>query len=691
MKTMTGNCKNICFYLLVTAASLAIGYVSLGYRFDFDIYPGGLSGDATSMAAAVKGIQENGLAGMWFNERIGAPELSSTIDATALDLIQSLLFWILSIFITGTARLQYAYFILTFALNAVSMALLLRKIHINMQSAFVCSILFTAAPYHFARGLIGHLALTNYMYVAITVYLSLHILGIVEEEKKDRWKLWFCCIILGFGCAYYYAFGLIVMATAYLISFIRFEDKRAIVKKLWIAAVVLLSVFASLLPKIIYNLLNGKNEHAFRRFFSEQELYGLKIIQLLFPPASSRFEALRAISQEYSSNAPLVTENSTASLGMVASAGFLILCVALVYSFASRKKQEGSEWLLTDFLSLSALVLVLTGTVGGFGEIFNFFVTPQIRCYNRVSIYISGLSLIMIAMLLHGINRSHRRVSYIVCAMVLMVGLTSEKFIGNSSWQKSAGETQVIYEKFFSQAEQQLETGAMVYQLPYLDYPETGPFDYKHFVGYLFTDTLKWSYGGVVGRNEAAKNLNIDNGMSYRFLKAVKDAGFAAVYIDLSGYEDGGSEVLSFYRRLDPEPMISEDGMLYLYDLSDVHISDEEASVGYVFVDKWDDTYGTGWSVSKKAWIASGLQQADAQAYAVLFDSISDRDVIKNGSNEKFIDFLYQAILGREEAKEERDSWVSVIQSGVDREEVFGHFLGSAEFRILCGFEQAKE
>ncbi len=231
----------------------------------------------------------------------------------------------------------------------------------------------------------------------------------------------------------------------------------------------------------------------------------------------------------------------------------------------------------------------------------------------------------------------------------------------------------MIYEKFFSQAEQQLETGAMVYQLPYLDYPETGPFDYKHFVGYLFTDTLKWSYGGVVGRNEAAKNLNIDNGMSYRFL------------------EDGGSEVLSFYRRLDPEPMISEDGMLYLYDLSDVHISDEEASVGYVFVDKWDDTYGTGWSVSKKAWIASGLQQADAQAYAVLFDSISDRDVIKNGSNEKFIDFLYQAILGREEAKEERDSWVSVIQSGVDREEVFGHFLGSAEFRILCGFEQAKE
>lgn len=686
MKVFVRKNESVCFYMIVIAISLAIGYVSLGRNFDFTIYPV-LYGDSASMAAAVKSIQENGLFGMWFNVRVGAPEVAANIDASAVDMVLALIIRALSIFITNTSRLQYVYFILTFALNAVSMSLLLRKLKINIVPAFVCSILFTAAPYHFARGM-GHLVLTNYMYVPITVYLSLHILGMIEEDRKDRWKIWVCCLLLGFGFAYYCVFGMIVITTAYLFSFIKYEDKKAVFRKLWIAAVVVMSFFISMLPKMVYGIVNGKNKLAMKRFFPEQEIYGLKIIQLLLPSPSSGFSALRAINQEYSSQAPLVTENAMVSLGLVASAGFLILCGVLFNSFASRKKQESREWIFADFLSLSVLVLVLTGTIGGFGGIFNFFVTPQVRCYNRVSIFIAGLSLIMIAVLLHKIKRKQKWIFYIVCGFVLMIGLKDQMTIKDNNWQQSTAQTQKIYESFFSKTQQQLDKEAMVYQLPYLDYPETGPFDYKHFVGYLFTDTLKWSYGGVIGRNVAAKNLNIDNGMSYRFLKAVKDAGFAAVYIDLSGYEDGGSEVLSFYQRLDIEPIVSEDGMLYLFDLSDVNISDKEASEGYMFVDIWNETYGVDWNVSEKAQIASELKQNNPHAHSVLFDSIVD--VVKNYSDEEFIDFLYSSILGRKEEDEEKDAWISVIKSGADRKDIFGDFLRSEEFRILQGFEQTK-
>ncbi len=686
MKTI--ECKTVLFYLLIITASLMIGYMSFRRDFDFDIFPS-LYGDSTSMSAAVKSIQENGLYGMWFNARIGAPEVAAPIDGSAVDIILSLIIWVLSIFIKSTSRIQYVYFILTFALNSVSMALLLRKIKVNYETAFVCSLLYTAAPYHFGRGL-GHLVLTNYMYFAIAVYLSFVILGLIEENT-DRWKIWICCILLGLGFAYYYAFGLIVMATAYIVSFIKY-GKKEVFKKLWIMALLLLSIFISLLPKIGYSILNGKNPIILKRIFFEQEIYGLKIIQLLLPPSTSRFSALRALEQEYSSQAPLVNENVLASLGLVASIGFLALCAAFFLSFASKNKKEGNEWLVIDFLSLSTLVLILMGTIGGFGEIFNYLVTPQIRCYNRTSIYIAGLSLIMIAVLFDKIKRKNRSIYYIVCAFVLSIGMIDQTVDMARGGQQAAKQTQKAYEKFFAKVEQQLDKEDMVYQLPHMDYPEVGgSFEYRHFIGYLFTDTLKWSYGGIKGRNVAAAQLNIDEGMSYWFLKEIKDAGFSAVYIDLAGYEDGGDQVLSFYKQLGIEPTVSEDGMLYMYDISNLIISEEEALPGYAFVSEWNDTYNLNLDIDKKADLAQGLTKMDQHVYSKLYAGIAQTDIVRTYTDVEYIDFLYSALLGRIEADEERESWILAIQNGLSRKQIFESFLNSEEFRKRQGFDEITE
>lgn len=494
---------------------------------------------------------------------------------------------------------------------------------------------------------------------------------------------------MGFG--YYYAFGLIVIATAYLISFIK-DGNKSVLRKLWIMALLLLSIFISLIPKIGYSIVNGKNPIILKRVFFEQEIYGLKIIQLLLPPSSSRFSALRALNQEYSSQAPLVNENTLASLGLIASIGFLILCAAFLLSFASKKKKEGDEWLLIDFLSLSTLILVLVGSIGGFGEIFNYLVTPQIRCYNRVSIYIAGLSLIIIAVLVDKIKKKSRLIFYIVCGCVLTIGIIDQTVDMGGDWQQSAQETQKVYEKFFTEVEEQLDKQAMVYQLPYLDYPEvSSSFDYKHFVGYLFTDTLKWSYGGIKGRNVAAAKLNIDEGMSYRFLKEIKDAGFKAVYIDLAGYEDSGNQVLSFYKQLGIDPIVSEDGMLYLYDISNLMISKEEASAGYAFVNTWDHLCNLNLDVDRKIALVEGLTKMDQYVYSELYAGIADLDIIKTYTDVEYIDFLYSALLGRKERDEEREAWISAIKNGSSRKEVFESFLNSKEFRIRQGFEENAE
>ena len=670
---------DLLFYLLLSFTALSIGYISLGEKCNFDVYYS-FQGDGTLLSAIIKGIQENGIIGIWFNERIGSPEVAALIDFPAQDILMTIIIWFIAAFTTSTSKIAYVYIILTFLLDALSMSLLLRKMKISYVVSFVVSILFSAVPFHFFRYL-GHAVLSNYMSFAITMFLAFEILGIFDETNK-KWKIWVCSFLLGLGYGYYYAFGLIILSIAYFIKFVNLENKKEIIHKIWIFFSVFVAICISLLPKIAYSILYGSNLLAGKRSFVEQEIYGLKIIQLLLPPSYSRFSKFRELNYEYSSQAPLVNENATASLGIVASVGFLILCITFLYSFSYRKQREKKDWLMIDFLSLSTLTLILMGSIGGFGEIFNYLVTAQIRCYNRSSVYIAGISFIFIAFLLDKLRNKMKWVSYLVSGFILVAGGIDQVHIYADNWQENTIYMQSISNDFFSKAAESRSKGARVYQLPYLDFPEvSSTYDYKHFIGYLFTDTLKWSYGGVKGRNVKAGELNIDQGMSYRFLAAIKDAGFEAVYIDLDGYEDGGNQALLFYNQLGVKPLISDDGKLYLFDISAIEIPIEKTIAGFSFVNSWADEYDMDLDTDEKVEIAKGIGNMERIAYTMLYSGISNADIINDYSDAEFIDFLYLSLLGRKESDEERNTWIEIIKDGSSREEIFYSFLSSKEFQ----------
>lgn len=679
--------SNGIFYLFIIVFTGTVGYLTLGKGFDFDIYTG-FSGDGIGAMATVKSIQENGFSGIWFNSRIGAPETSALIDYPGMGSIMVLILWFFSVFTGSTSRILYLYLITSFLLDGLSMSLLLRKLKINKMAAFVISSLFSFAPYHFYRYL-GHITLVNYMFAPIAFYLCLYILDIIREERK--WKIIFCTILLGLGYGYYYAFGLIMLAASYLIKFIRIENKKEIIKQLWVSGLLLITILGTLLPKMIYSAVNGANPFAGHRMFFEQEIYGLKIINLLLPVSYSRIKLFRNLTDAYcTSGAPAISENTFASLGLIGSLGFILLCMAFIISFTLKSKCSGKEWELVDFLSFETLVFILVGTVGGFGEIFNWAVTSQIRCYNRVSVFITGLSLIMIAILLNRTARKKKNLYMLLCITVLGVGCFDQINIGLANWQDEVRPVQEQYEAFFSEAENSLEKGAMVYQLPYWDYPEAGAeFDYKHFIGYLFTDHLRWSYGGVYGRNEAAKKLNIDNGMSYRFLAGIKKVGFQAVYIDLDGYTDTdiGERILEFYHSFGIQPIVSQDEKLYVYDISKLEVAKGWEEPGYTFVNMWADKHHADVSDEEKADLAKGLYQMDETAYLKLYHWIA-ADITVDKTDDEFIDYMYNAVLNRTESDGERRAWADGIRNGTSREDVFYMFLSSEEFRNGQGFTE---
>lgn len=678
---------NIVYYIFLMFLTAGIGYLSLGKGFDFEIYDG-FGGDGIFGMAIVKSIQENGFSGIWFNSRIGAPETAALIDYPVLGNVMVLLLWIISWFIKSTPAIMYIYLILTFVLDGLSMSFLLRKLGIRRVTAFVISALFSFAPHHFYRYL-GHSSLINYMFVPIAIYLALYVIEYFDEKK---WKIALLAILLGLGYGYYYAFGLILIAVAYFMRFVLIQEKKNIIKELWVIGIVLLTVLISLTPKSIYTLINGNNLEAGIRSWSEQEIYGLKIINLLLPVTYSRVGFLKSLTDEYVSKAQLVTENVYASMGIIASIGFVVLCIAFIISFIGKKRpnEDGREWRLIDYLAFSTITFLLCSTIGGFGEIFNWAVTSQIRCWNRSSIVLTALALIMMAVLMNKVESRKKNMSYVVCSVVLVIGLYDQVMICSANWQAGARQTQEVYEEYFEKVEANLPEKGMVYQLPFLNFPEAGAInnvgDYKLFAGYLFTDKLRWSYGGVRGRNNAARELNIDNGMSYLFLKGIREAGFDAVYIDLDGYGDGGVQILSFYDSLGVEPIVSADAKLYTYDISQIEISEGWNIPGYAFVKQWAALYSENLGEESLIQLVKGLNGRDVNTYLTMYQwCIASDASLQYISDDEYVDFIYDVFLDREPDENGRDSWTHALKSGISRQDVFCSFLEGDEFRNKYG------
>jgi phosphoglycerol transferase len=124
---------------------------------------------------------------------------------------------------------------------------------------------------------------------------------------------------------------------------------------------------------------------------------------------------------------------------------------------------------------------------------------------------------------------------------------------------------------FMHGIEKELGTGAAVFQLPYVFFPEagqifgTGPYDQVR--GWLHADSLRWSWGSVRGREgdwqAAVTRLTAPDG-----LDALTAVGFSGLMIDRAGYEDQGALIeYGYTTTLGQEPRVSPDGRLLFYDL----------------------------------------------------------------------------------------------------------------------------
>ena len=577
------------YAVAVLLSLLAVFWVMKLWRADLRV-PFTYAGDAVVYSTFIKGIVDNG----WYyhNPLVGVPGGLHMYDFPLPDNFHFLTLKLISLFTSDHVLILNIFFLLTFPLTAVTSLYVFRHFRVSYLPALLGSILYACLPYHFFRGEV-HLFYSAYYMVPLMVlvilwtYLGkLHLIG--RNAETGRWRFNYrsfktifsllVAIILASTGAYYSFFGCFLLLVGGALALALRKDFYALITAAVLVVVMAVTVAINLSPSIVYLRKHG-NPQSMVRGAGEAETFALKISQLLLPVTDHRVPWLAQLKTQYNYG-PLINENNNATLGLIGSVGFLVLLGALLGLRREREfSLEGPVDLLLPLSKLN-IAAVLLGTIGGFSSLFALLVSSQIRSYNRISIYIGFFCLFAVVLLLEAIaqrkvrTRTSRVVFGVFLGTLLIVGIldqTSKFFI--PPYAALNAEFKDDHD-FIARVEQSVPSKSMIFQLPYIPFPEHPPvndmIDYDHFKAYLHSKSLRWSYGSIRGREGDVWQRSVAARPLPEMVEYLAFSGFNGIYIDRFGYQDTGAALESELASLiGTTPIASNSGRLSFFNLVD--------------------------------------------------------------------------------------------------------------------------
>lgn len=570
--------------LYTMAALLSVGTVVLVlelWRANLSI-PFIHKGDAAFAGACIKSIIDNG----WYlkNRRLGAPHGMNLCDYPMADNLHFLGIKLLACVSSNWAVVLNFYFLLTFPLTTLSALFVFRRFGCGYLTSLVGSLLYSFLPFHFLRGEI-HLLLASYYLVPLMIMLILEVfldLPVFSPQGPAIiWRSWIgpsgrllICLLIASAGVYYAFFGCFLLLVAGCSCSYYKRTLQPLLNSVGLTIILTMATAANLLPSIAYHIQRGPNPQSIVRCPFHADVFGLKTVQLLLPVTDHRLALLRNLKAKYNTAfQPLVNENDHASLGMVAGLGFLLMLGRFLYR-RSRPRQP----VLQDALAILCLACLFLCTIGGLGSLFSLLISPMIRGYNRISVYIAFLSLFTVVLILDRISlglraRGAHFVFSLLVSSLLVVGIwdqTTRHFIPHYAWVRNDFSSD---EKFVRAVEGRLPDNALIFQLPYACFPEQGPIhqmiDYDHFRGYLHSNNLRWSYGCMKGRVGDDWAKEISSKPTEEMIGILVHAGFSGIYIDRAGFQDAGMKLESDLSAiLHVQPLVSPNRILTFFDLS---------------------------------------------------------------------------------------------------------------------------
>jgi phosphoglycerol transferase len=576
--------------LLILVCVMQLWQADLSVPFRYD-------DDAVCFATWFQATAEGG----WFltNPRLGAPFTSKLHDFPRAEGTHFLLVRAGTVFTGDAVTAMNLYYLLSFPLAACFCLLMMRKIGLAILPAAVCSILFAFLPYHFMR--YAHFPLACYWPVPLAGILIVQIArgeGVFfrfdRETGKPKLALRtrgallaaILCILLATVELYYTIFACFFLVIAGGIVAIRARRPGRLLPAVAVIGIIAVVLVVTISPSMMFKASHGTNAEALHRPLEHVEKYGLKIAQMLLPVPGHRVGPLANLTDRYKREMLFNqdNENESSALGLVGSVGLVMLLGWMILRAIRPKARpdDSAEAERTDlFAALSGMTVVgvLLATVGGISVLVAMLGSTSVRSYNRISIYLAMFSFIAVAMLLERIFRSlsakgKTPAVIAIAAAVLLVGVldqTSPKLIPPYKTLKAEYDSDAA---FVGQIEAALPEGAMVFQLPYVRFPEAWPLppgrmiNYDPFRGFLHSKTLRWSYGAVKGRPADLWQRDLASKPLDQIVQTLAVTGFSGIWVDRFGTGEKSAETeAAIGRLLGVQPLVSGNGRFVFFDM----------------------------------------------------------------------------------------------------------------------------
>lgn len=544
MKIETNNLiVRVCGIALTAVTILIILRIWCGNEFDIFHPMSFLGGDETSYMAEVKMMLDEGT---WLKSNyLGAPygtDRSTNLSYYLFNDVHLLSFIWVKIFKNVALAVNLTFFTLIF-LNGFSMYFLLRIRKIGVFASCAGSVLYAFEPYVLMRNT-GHIMLSATYTIPIAFLICLWIMEDREFlsvkkvcNKYNIIVVLFAFLIANSGIGYYMFFSCLLILTAGLMA--SFSDKN--LNGLWKSVKTILTIFVAFCISISgfwVNILRNKDEISTAvRSMGDIEIYSLKISRLFIPPYATGIQKLDDIFSAYGSVAVCQTE-TTEFLGLVGIAGILIM----MYYFLSDNKDREIQT-----ATKLTIVTLIYGTIGGLCVFVFLFVTNLARCTNRMSVYIFCMSIFCAIKVCENIKRklcdNKKKIIWIIAvAVILVIGVKSQLKVTSELDNTQAKETSIELKSMIEEIEAKVPDDTAVYQLPNQTYPTGGfvnnMFPNAEFMPYIFSSTLRFSYGATEGEEAYQLNTGISSMKIEDAKQVLLENGYTGILIDVYAYTE---------------------------------------------------------------------------------------------------------------------------------------------------------
>jgi len=509
---------------------------------------------------------------------LGAPYDGNWNDFPSLDEvvtgIQAILVKCLGLF----AGLNVS-FVLAHVLAAAAFYLAARLSECNRMWSFVGALAFGVAPYLFAHSP-HHMQVAYFWPVAFFPLVwrwcaadAFDLSRSLPGLPGPRRALWLAIGIAFVSGAHFVYYTNVFCQLVLVTSLVRCWQRRSLAPVRPALAIIAAAAAGFAIMNIdswTYRLFHEPNTNAFVREYKWLELYGLKLKDLFIPPMNHRSEVFASFSKAHWQAAPLLDERAS-YLGIIGIGAFLWLLLTGFRAMVERRERD------VPLEVWQILWIVLMFTTGGLNAIIGSAGITMFRAGCRYSVVILVISLLWAARRLTVIQATSEKSRpgqatvwqwYAIASAIGMLVYWDQVPRAPTAKETASIIRQVDSDREFTKKmEAALPEGAMIFQLPIMEYPEMpapGVPPYDHFRPFLYSTQLRYSFGSMRGRPREAWQQELGKRPLEEAVAEIEKRGFAAIYINRNGFPERAQPIEKALRTMgySKPPIVSATGDL---------------------------------------------------------------------------------------------------------------------------------